>query len=51
MKNGRPAQLTDEEAIQQYIATGKHLGKFATPEQATKMAEMIHNHQKLYYGY
>jgi len=51
MKNGRPAQLTDEEAIQQYIGTGKHLGKFATPEEATKMAEIIHNHQRLYYGY
>ncbi len=51
IKNGRPAQLTDEEAIQQYIATGKHLGKFATPEEATKMAEIIHNHQRLYYGY
>ncbi len=50
IKNGRPAQLTDKEAIQQYNATGKHLGKFATPEEATKMAEIIHNQQAFYYG-
>jgi hypothetical protein len=50
IKNGRPAQLTDEEAIQQYNATGKHLGKFTTPEEATKMAEIIHNQQAFYYG-
>lgn len=50
IKNGHPAQLSDEEAIQQYIATGKHLGKFSTPEEATKMAELIHKHQELYYG-
>ena len=50
IKNGRPAQLNDKEAIDLYNATGKHLGKFLTPEEATKMADLIHNHQELYYG-
>lgn len=50
VKNGRPAQLTDDEAISLYKATGKHLGKFKTPEQSNAMAELIHKHQEKYYG-
>lgn len=35
--------LSNEEAIQQYKRTGKHLGVFDTPENATKFAEQLHN--------
>jgi hypothetical protein len=34
--------LTNEEAIKQYERTGKHLGIFATPEQATAFAQQLH---------
>jgi len=50
MKNGRPTQLTNDEAIALYKATGKHLGKFKTPEASNRMAELIHKHQEKYYG-
>ena len=38
--------LSDEEAIEQYKKTGKHLGKFATPEAATEYAIQLHNEQQ-----
>lgn len=50
IKNGRPAQLTDNEAIALYKATGKHLGKFKTPAESNAMADLIHKHQEKYYG-
>jgi GH24 family phage-related lysozyme (muramidase) len=34
--------LTEDEAIKQYRKTGKHLGKFKTPEDATAYAEELH---------
>lgn len=37
--------MEEDEAIQQYLKTGRHLGKFNTPEQATKYAEQLHNDQ------
>lgn len=37
--------LSDREAIDLYRSTGKHLGKFKTPEQATAYAEALHNQQ------
>ena len=42
--------LSDREAIDYYRQTGKHLGKFATPDQATKYAETLHNEQAKMYG-
>lgn len=35
--------LTEDEAINKYRKTGKHLGKFRTPQGATKYAEQLHN--------
>ena len=43
-------ELTPEEAFQQYRKTGKHLGIFDTPENATKYAEDLHNSQDAMYG-
>ena len=50
IKNGRLAQLTDNEAINLYKATGKHLGKFKTPEESNAMADLIHKPPEKYYG-
>ena len=50
IRNGVPAQLSEKEAIDIYRATGKHLGKFSTPEEATKMAEFLHQQQQKYYS-
>lgn len=35
--------VSDEEAIQHYLATRQHLGKFATPEEATRFGVRLHN--------
>jgi hypothetical protein len=44
--------LAEKDAIDLYRKTGKHLGIFATPEQATKYAEDLHRDQdKLYSQY
>jgi len=37
--------LTPQQAIDAYRATGQHLGKFDTPEAATEMARRIHDQQ------
>lgn len=42
--------MTDKEAIQEFLKTGKHLGKFETPEAASKYAEELHNQQAEMYG-
>lgn len=42
--------MTDEEAIEQYKKTGKHLGKFDTPEHATAYAERLHIAQEQQYA-
>jgi hypothetical protein len=41
--------LSNEAAIQLYRKTGKHLGKFKTPEEATAYAESLHNSQAQQY--
>lgn len=41
--------MSDEEAIQTYQKTGKHLGQFDTPEHATAYAEQLHNAQAAEY--
>jgi hypothetical protein len=46
--NGRI--VSDEEAINHYYETGEYLGKFDTPQQATKYAEMLHKRQEWYYN-
>lgn len=42
--------LSDEEAIEEYKKTGKHLGKFSSEEDATKYSKELHGTQALYYG-
>ncbi len=41
--------LTDDEAIALYEKTGKHLGIFDNPENATAYAEKLHEQQDQYY--
>ncbi|MBA1234791.1 hypothetical protein G7Z98_09520 [Pseudomonas stutzeri] len=41
--------MEDEEAIQQYLETGRHLGKFSTPKQASEYAEQLHDDQAKQY--
>jgi len=41
--------LADKDAIELYKTTGKHLGIFKTPEEATKYAENLHNDQAKMY--
>jgi len=38
--------MADKEAVDQYRKTGRHLGIFATPEQATSYAEKLHKDQE-----
>ena len=40
----------DQEAIDNYLATGQHLGKFLTPEDATAAAQSIHEDQATTYS-
>jgi len=42
--------MSDEEAIKRYEMTGKHLGIFDTPENATKYAEHLHKDQEQKYA-
>lgn len=42
--------MSNEEAIQQFKRTGKHLGKFKTPEEATAYAKQLHNDQDRQYS-
>lgn len=42
--------LSAREAIRLYEKTGKHLGKFKTPEEATAYAESLHNDQDAMYS-
>lgn len=42
--------LSDEDAIKTYQRTGKHLGKFDNPDDATAYAESLHDQQAKRYG-
>lgn len=48
-KNGKPTQLTDDEAIDRYYQTGEYLGKFNTVDEADKYAQKLHKDQEDYY--
>lgn len=38
--------MSDDEAIQQYRKTGRHLGKFTSPDEATAYADILHKQQE-----
>ena len=42
--------MSNDEAIETYRRTGRNLGKFDTPENATAYAESLHNAQAQQYG-
>lgn len=37
--------MSDDEAVQAFIGTGRHLGGFTTPEAATAWAQRLHDEQ------
>lgn len=43
--------LTPSEAVAEYAATGKHLGRYATPELATAAAKALSENQADFYKY
>jgi hypothetical protein len=42
--------MPDDEAIQNYYRTGRHLGIFRTPQEATDYANRLHEQQAKQYG-
>ena len=42
--------MNEDEAIDNYYRTGRHLGVFATPEAATSYAEQLHEDQARQYA-
>jgi len=49
-KNGKPVQLTEQEAIDRYHRTGEYLGKFKTVKEANDYAERLHLQQEMLYA-
>ena len=48
-RRGNPYQMSDDEAINNYYRTGQHLGKFKSPEDASRFAEILHRDQEKKY--
>lgn len=42
--------LSDDDAIKLYRRTGRHLGIFSSPEEATRYADQLHNDQESQYA-
>lgn len=43
--------MTDQEAIDSFMKSGKHLGAFETPDQSTDYAKKLHDQQAVMYGW
>ena len=41
--------MSDDEALIKYLQTGRHLGKFERPEQASAFAQQLHKQQEALY--
>ena len=41
--------MSDDEAVDQYRRTGRHLGKYGSPEEATEAAKAMSQQQADYY--
>lgn len=41
--------MSEDDAIKHYMKTGQHLGKFKSPEAASRYAESLHDAQAEYY--
>lgn len=50
MVSGDGRLMTNDEAIEEYHRTRKHLGKFAGPAEATAYAEKLHKEQEAQYA-
>lgn len=50
VRSNKPAIVSSDEAIKEYLATGQHLGKFATVKEATIAAQRLSKQQNSYYG-
>lgn len=42
--------VSDDEAVDHYMKTGEHLGKFKTPKDATAYAQALHREQDMAYS-
>ena len=42
--------MSDDEAMQTYFRTGRHLGIFRTPDEANAYAQRLHEQQERQYG-
>ena len=49
VRDGKPYQMSDDEAIENYYRTGQHLGKFNSVSAADRFAERLHRDQERIY--
>lgn len=42
--------MSEDEAVEQYYRTRRHLGMFSSPDAATAYAKALHDQQADYYG-
>ena len=48
-RNGKPYQMTNQEAMDRYHQTGEYLGKFDTVEELEAYAQALHLQQEMLY--
>ncbi len=51
VRKGLNRPMSDKEAIDQYKATGQHLGIFASPDEATAYSQRLHEDQATQYAH